>query len=56
MKRPNSPARRRAMIDAMRAMQKAGTRPVELARAANVKIGVVYDLLDRSKLASGRRS
>lgn len=56
MTRPHSPAHRRAMIDAMRAMRKSGARPAELARAANVKIGVVYDALDRSKPQAGRRS
>ncbi|MCW5720843.1 MAG: hypothetical protein KIS86_06850 [Devosia sp.] len=49
-------AQRRAMVDAMRAMRRAGARPVDLARAANVKIGVVYDVLDRSKTNAGRRS
>lgn len=56
MSRPNSPEKRRAMVDAMRAMRSAGARPVDLARAANVKIGIVYDALDRSKPVSGRPS
>ena len=54
--RPAKPANRRAMVDAMRAMRRAGAMPVELARAANVKVGVVYDALDRSKPVSGRQS